>query len=151
MIMAIDEAARGMSSGDGGPFGVVIAREGEVIARAHNTVLKDNNATHHAEILAISEASSKLKAFDLSGCTIYTTTEPCPMCFSAIHWARIDKIVYGTEISDVKALGFNELTISAQEMKERSGSRLNIISGFMLEECQELLKAWQAMPNKQTY
>lgn len=151
MSIAILEAEKGMLAGNGGPFGAVIAFKGEIIGKAHNSVLKDKDPTHHAEIMAISRASSKLDKFDISGCTIYTTTEPCPMCFSAVHWAKIDKIVYGTSIQDVMALGFNELTVSASKLKEMSDSAVIIEPGFMLKECKDLLLKWSTLPNRETY
>jgi len=151
MSGAIKEAYQGIKSGDGGPFGVVIIKGVELIAKSHNTVIGDNDPTHHAEINAISTASKILGAYDLSGCTLYSTTEPCPMCFSAIHWARIDKVVYGTKIEDVKDLGFNELSIPALKMKTEGGSEVEIEEGFMFAECVKLLRFWEALPDKCTY
>ncbi|MDP8258724.1 MAG: nucleoside deaminase [Candidatus Aadella gelida] len=151
MLAAIKEAEEGILAGDGGPFGAVVSFEGEIIGKAHNSVLKDKDSTHHAEMQAISRASSSLDKFDLSRCTIYTTTEPCPMCFSAIHWARIDKIVYGSGIQDVMALGFNELAIPALKLKKMSDLTVQIESGFMLDECKDLLSKWSSLPNRQTY
>jgi guanine deaminase len=151
MSGAIKEAYQGIKSGDGGPFGVVIVKGAELIAEAHNTVIRDNDPTHHAEINAISAASKVLGTYDLSGCTLYSTTEPCPMCFSAIHWARIDKVVYGTKIEDVKELGFNELSIPALKMKAEGASEVEIEEGVMLAECVELLRFWEALPDKLTY
>ena len=151
MKLAIEEAEEGIKRGEGGPFGAVVVEEGEVLSKAHNTVLKDNDPTRHAEIKAISEAAGKKGSFDLSGCVIYSTTEPCPMCFSAIHWARISRIVYGTGIEDVKRLGFNELAISAAGMKEKGASDVEITGSFMRAECIELLKKWEALPGKEVY
>ncbi|MGD2279191.1 MAG: nucleoside deaminase [Candidatus Omnitrophota bacterium] len=151
MIKAIEEARSGSSVGDGGPFGVVIAKDGEALASAHNTVLADNDPTRHAEIKAISAASRKLGNYDLSGCDIYSTTEPCPMCFGAIHWARIDRLFYGTGIEDVKKLGFNELAIPAARMKKIGSSPLEIRGGFMREECEELLRFWENLPDRRVY
>lgn len=151
MSRAIEEAYSGVKSGDGGPFGVVIVKHGEVISSAHNTVLRDNDPTRHAEINAIREAAKKEGTYDLSGLEIYSTTEPCPMCFSAVHWARIDRLIYGTRIEDVKKLGFNELTIPVSRMKEEGSSEVEIEAGFMLEECEELLRFWDSLPNKVVY
>ena len=89
MQLAIEAARKGMSTNMGGPFGAVIVRDNEVIAVAHNEVLGTNDPTAHAEIVAIRRATEKLKRFDLSDCSIYSTCEPCPMCLSAIHWAGI--------------------------------------------------------------
>ncbi len=87
MRAAVDEAAAGLAAGDGGPFGAVVTRDGVVIARGHNQVVGLNDPSAHAEVQAIRAACRALGTFDLSGCEIYATCEPCPMCFSAIHWA----------------------------------------------------------------
>jgi guanine deaminase len=151
MSIAIEEAQSGSGSGEGGPFGAVIVKGDEVLAKAYNSVLGDNDPTRHAEIKAISAASAKLGTYDLSGCEIYSTTEPCPMCFSAIHWAKIGRVIYGTGIEDVRKLGFNELTISASEMKKKGGSPVDVVGDFMRAECEELLKFWSGLPGKKVY
>ncbi|HNX90293.1 MAG TPA: nucleoside deaminase [Candidatus Omnitrophota bacterium] len=151
MKLAIDEAYAGINAGDGGPFGAVVTRNGEVIASAHNTVLKNNNPTQHGEMNAITLASQKLKNYDLSGCEIYSTVEPCPMCFSAIHWARIDKVIFGGNIEDVWKLGFNEMPVSDEKLKELSKSPVIIEKGFMRAECMELLAYWSNLANKKVY
>jgi len=151
MSIAIEEAYSGMKNGHGGPFGAVIVMSGEVLAAAHNTVLKDNDPTRHAEISAISAAARKRRTYDLSGCVIYSTTEPCPMCFSAIHWARIERMIYGTDIEDVGKLGFNELVIPAAGMKQAGNSSVDIRGGFMRHECEQLLKFWESLPEKRVY
>lgn len=151
MAEAIKEAYSGINAGDGGPFGAVVVSGGEIISSSHNTVLKSNDPTQHAEVRAISLASKKIGSFDLSGCDIYTTTESCPMCFSAIHWAKIGRIYFGTKIEDVARLGFNELAISAEKMKEAGQSNVEIIGPVLKDECEELLKYWDNLPNKQVY
>jgi guanine deaminase len=108
MQIAIEEAKKGLRKGHGGPFGCVIVKDGKVIAKAHNTVLKDNIATKHAEINAIEKASKKLKDFDLDGCEVYVTGRPCPMCRAAINWAKINTVYYGCSYDDAKAIGFDE-------------------------------------------
>ena len=151
MLKAIEEARAGSSAGEGGPFGAVIVKDGEILAAEHNTVLRDNDPTQHAEIKAISAASKKITSYDLSGCDIYSTTEPCPMCFSAIHWACIDRLFYGTDIEEVKKLGFNELALPASRIKEIGRSPVEIHKGFMRAECEELLKYWEELPDKKVY
>ena len=94
MRIALKEAEKGMEKGEGGPFGAVIVKDGEIISKAHNEVLKTNDPTAHAEMVAIRRASKKLGRFNLSDCDIYSTCEPCPMCFSAIHWAKIKKLYF---------------------------------------------------------
>jgi guanine deaminase len=142
MQKAIDVARSGIKKGNS-PFGACIIKDGKVVAAAHNTVLTKKDSTNHAEMNAIRLACRKLESFDLSGCSIYTTTEPCPMCFSAIHWARIGRMVHGTYIKDVKALGFSELTLSDRRMKREGGSPVRIECGFMRNECMELLRDWE--------
>ncbi|MDD5072340.1 MAG: nucleoside deaminase [Candidatus Omnitrophica bacterium] len=150
MLLAIKEAEKNLKRMDGGPFGACIVKGDRVIAVARNTVLK-NDATCHAEINAIRLASRKLRTFDLSGCVIYSTTEPCPMCFSAIHWARIDKIIYGTSTKDAKKIGFNELEITDSRLRSLGKSKVKLVPGFMRKECLELFNKFNGLPNKKLY
>lgn len=108
MNLAIEEARLGIVNNHGGPFGVVIVKDGIVISKAHNTVLRDNDATCHAEIQAIREASKKLNNYDLSGCVLFTTGKPCPMCSSAIKWAKIKQVFYACGYEEAERIGFNE-------------------------------------------
>lgn len=151
MELALQAAYKGMANGQGGPFGACIVRKGAVVGIAHNRVLRTRNPTQHAEICAIGTASKRLRTHDLRGCEIYSTTEPCPMCFSAIHWAKIDRVYFGTKIEDVKRLGFNELMISNTTLKKLSGSRVELKSGFLRDRCVELLRSWRRLPKKRTY
>ena len=117
MTQAIEAARKGMETDAGGPFGAcLVSRNNEVIAVAHNEVLGSNDATRHAEMICISEACRKLGRWNLSDCTLYTTTEPCPMCFAAAHWAKIPRIVFGTRIEDAAHLGFNEIKLSNEAL-----------------------------------
>jgi guanine deaminase len=150
MRLALLEAGKNLKKLEGGPFGACIVKNGVVIALARNTVLK-SDATAHAEINAIRIASRKLKSFDLSGCAIYSTTEPCPMCFSAIHWARIGAIVYGTNIADAKKIGFNELSISSAKMKKLGRSKVRIVKGFLVDECRQLFANWYKLEGRKLY
>jgi guanine deaminase len=106
MKIAIEEAAQGVTAGDGGPFGAVVVRAGEVIGRAHNEVLKSRDPTAHAEVLAIRRAAGCIRNHDLSGCLLYTTCEPCPMCLGAIAWSRIGRVYFGCTAEDAAGLGF---------------------------------------------
>ena len=151
MRLALREAMDHLAAIDGGPFGACIMRGEAVLAVAHNTVLKENDPSCHAEINAIRLASRRLGTYDLSGCDIYSTTEPCPMCFAAIHWARITHLVYGTAIADVAALGFNELTISNEQMQAAGRSPVIIYPEFLVEECRDLLQQWLATPGHRIY
>jgi len=150
MHMALREASRGMRGGEGGPFGACIVKDGLIVAVAHNRVLISKNPTQHAEVVAIGRAAKHLGTHILKGCTIYSTTEPCPMCFSAIHWAQIDRIVFGTGIADVKRLGFNELSISNRTLKRLGRSRV-VLDRASKHECTDLLRSWAAMATKKTY
>jgi len=145
MLTAVEEARKGASKCEGGPFGAVIVKHGKIVAKAHNLVLKKNDPTCHAEIEAIRKASKKLGTYNLEGCEIYSTTEPCPMCFSAIHWARIGKIYFGTETKDAAEIGFNELAISDKTLKRLGNSKIELVPGYKREECLKLLEYWKNM------
>ena len=108
MSEAIREALDGISQGHGGPFGCVIVKDDEIIGTGHNRVLEDNDSTAHGEITAIRNAEDALDSFDLSGCVLYTTGEPCPMCLYAILWANISKVYYGCTIEDNADIGFRD-------------------------------------------
>lgn len=150
MRLAIEKAREGIAEGQI-PFGACIARDGEMISCEHNSVYGLNDPTAHAEVRAIRSACRVLGTIDLTGCVVYSTTEPCPMCFSACHWARISKIVYGTEIADSQAVGFSELTIPNHEMKHRGGSDIEIVGGFMREANLELLREWETKGLSEAY
>ena len=150
MKAAIEEARKGFNRDHGGPFGAIIVRNGELIAKGHNEVLKTKDPTAHAEILAIRKACSHLKSYDLSDCEIYSTSEPCPMCFSAIHWSRLKKLYYGTTRDDVSVVGFDDSLIydilsgKAQVVQMES---INVDR----DSCLGLLKEWDAKPDKKLY
>jgi guanine deaminase len=150
MRKAVAEARKNLARTDGGPFGACIVKDGRIVAAARNTVLR-NDATCHAELNAIRKASKKLGTFDLTGCEIYSTTEPCPMCFGAIHWARISTVYYGTGIADAARAGFHELRISNEKMKTIGRSRIRLVPGFMRAECRALFDAWRVLPAKPRY
>ena len=109
--MANEEALTGSSVNDGGPFGAVITKAGKVISRGHNEVLKTNDPTAHAEMVAIRRAAQALGSYDLSGCEIHSSCEPCPMCLAAIYWARISKVYYGCTKEDAARIGFDDNAI----------------------------------------
>lgn len=133
------------------PFGACIVRNGRVIAAAHNVVWKTTDITAHAEIHAIRLACKKLKTIDLSDCVIYSTCEPCPMCFAACHWARFKKIIYGAAIRDARNAGFNELAVSNQRLKRLGRSPVQITGGFMRRETLALFRMWQRRPGTRAY
>lgn len=108
MQMAIEEAREGIRNNHGGPFGSVIVKDGEVVGRGHNKVLLNNDPTCHGEIMAIHDACANLGTYDLSGCELYTTGEPCHMCLCACMWANLDKVFYGATIEDNGMIGFRD-------------------------------------------
>ena len=132
----------------GGPFGCVIAKDGEIIAEGANTVLADNDPTSHGEMNAIRNACKELGTHDLSGCTLYTTSEPCPMCYGAIWWARVQKIYYASTIHDAKEFGnFDDLTLS-EAIKNTINER-PITSEEILRS--EMLQLWNEFNNALHY
>ena len=150
MRLAIIKAQQGIENGQT-PFGACIAKDGEVVSCAHNAVWEGTDITAHAEIHAIREACKKLHTVDLSGCVIYSTCEPCPMCFSACHWAKISTIVYGARIGDARKLGFSELTISNEQMKQLGSSPVALIGNILREENMGLFKLWSEQESKKIY
>ena len=151
MRLAIEDCRAGFADHEGGPFGACIVKEGQVIAVAHNTVFKDHDPTAHAEINAIREASRALNTFDLSECEIYSTTEPCPMCFAAIHWSRISRLYTGTRIEEAKALGFNELSLHNRQIKNLAQLDIELVENVQVAECRQLLADWKTQTAGVTY
>ena len=150
MQVALQKAGEGVVAGQT-PFGACIFRDGEIVSCEHNAVWATTDITAHAEIRAIRAACRRLGVIDLSGCEIYTTCEPCPMCFSACHWARLDRIVYGAAIADASAAGFHELTISAAEMKRLGGSPIELLGGVLREANVQLFREWMERADRRAY
>ena len=150
MKMAIEEARKGFNRDDGGPFGAIIVRDGVLIAKAHNEVLKTNDPTAHAEVLAIRKACAHLKSYDLSDCEIYSTSEPCPMCFSAIHWSRLKKLHFGTTRDDVAVIGFDDSLIYDILSGKSQVVQMETIN-VDRDNCLGLLEEWDAKPDKILY
>ncbi|MFH0861872.1 MAG: nucleoside deaminase [Candidatus Altiarchaeota archaeon] len=150
MRKAIEVAKKGIEAGQT-PFGSCIVKGGRVVAACHNTVWGTCDPTAHSEVNTVREACRKLKNIGLSGCTIYSTTEPCPMCFSACHWAKVGRIVYGDGILDAQSAGFNELTISNRKMKWGGDSPVEIEGGVLRKECKELFEEWAKKRKCRTY
>jgi guanine deaminase len=142
MAMAIAKAQEGIAAGQS-PFGAIIIRDGELVAVTHNTVWRDHDPTAHAEVNCIRRAAKALQSIDLSGCEMYSTCEPCPMCLSAIHWAKIDRVVYGATIDDAANAGFCELHVDAKVLAEMGRSPLKVESGLLREKCADLFRQWQ--------
>lgn len=150
MRMAIRLSEKNVDEAKGGPFGAVIVKDGKMIAKSANKVTLSNDPTAHAEVSAIRAACKKLKNFDLSGCVIYTSCEPCPMCLGAIYWARLDKIYYANTKKDAAAIGFDDQFIYEEldvAMEER---QLPIIQ-MMRTEALIAFKKWGQSPLKIEY
>jgi len=135
MEEAILEAKKAPSEGENYMFGAIIVKDEKIIGRGHNCVNKNNDPTCHGEMTAIRDACKKLGTKDLNGCTIYSTCEPCPMCFAACWWANISNLVFGVKLESSKS---REIDVSSKYLNERGNSKLYIISGFMEEECKKL-------------
>ena len=146
MTEAIREALDGISQGHGGPFGCVIVKDDEIIGSGHNMVLEEKDSTAHGEITAIRNAENALDSYDLSGCVLYTTGEPCPMCLYAILWANISKVYYGCTIEDNADIGFRD-----EAFDELSGGRESL-SDFLVcidrDACLKLFKVYSDMEHQ---
>lgn len=143
MQQAVKEAKKGVVQNHGGPFGAVIVKDGHIVSKAHNRVLKENDPTAHAEINAIKKASKKLGTYDLGGCEIYTTCMPCPMCLGAIRWANISKIYYGATSRDAEDIGFRD--------KEFYDREPEAMVNTDRQECLEPFKLWDVKEDKVVY
>ena len=149
MRRAIDLSIENVKNG-GGPFGAVIVRDDELIAEGVNRVTANNDPTAHAEVSAIRAACQKLKTFDLSGTTIYTSCEPCPMCLGAIYWSHIDRMYYGNDQKDAAKIGFDDQFIYDEIDRKVSERRLQ--SEQMLhEEALAGFRAWEENTEKVEY
>jgi len=149
LLRAIKIASDGIENG-GGPFGAVIAKDGKVIAEAHNMVVVNNDPTAHAEILAIRHASEILKSHELNECTLYTSCEPCPMCLGAIYWAGISKVIYACDRTDAERAGFSDKLIYEEIMMDPSNRKISFIR---LTDCgeKEVFRKWDELENKIRY
>ncbi|MEY5068546.1 MAG: hypothetical protein RLZ47_408 [Bacteroidota bacterium] len=150
MQLAIQLSEQNVEQGKGGPFGAVIVKDGKAIAKSANKVTSSNDPTAHAEVSAIRAACKKLETFDLSGCVIYTSCEPCPMCLGAIYWARLDKIYYANTKVDAAVIGFDDQFIYEELDLEMNQRKLPIIQ-LMREEAQIAFKKWEQSPLKIEY
>lgn len=149
MLIAINEARKGIENGDGGPFGAVIVKNDEVIGVGHNRVLKNKDATCHGEMEAIRNASKNLNTFDLSSCVLYTTGEPCSMCLAACLWANIEKIYFGCSILDNERIGFRD-----NKFDNLMGGRQKLkdyLQELDREECLKLFEDYLKMKNNKIY
>lgn len=147
---AIALSLESVELGQGGPFGAVIVKDGEIIARGFNQVTSCCDPTAHAEIIAIRQAAAYLNRFDLSGCVIYTSTEPCPMCLAAIYWARLDAIYYANTREDAAAIGFDDARLY-REVCLAPNERRMPMRRLLADEAHIALQAWLVKPDKVPY
>ena len=150
MALAFDKTIEGIENGQT-PFGACIVKDGAVVACAHNVVWATTDITAHAEVNAIRQACKALNAIDLGGCTLYSTCDPCPMCFSAIHWAKITRVVFGARIEDAQTAGFSELSISNETMKKLGGSPVLIDADFDRAKNATLFATWLSRKDRRAY
>ena len=142
MALAIEKAREGIAAGQS-PFGAIVVSNGVVVATTHKTVWRDLDPTAHAEVNCIRSAARALESISLSGCDMYSTCEPCPMCLSAIHWSKIDRVVFGATIADAAAAGFCELHVDAALLARMGGSPLKVENGLLRQECAALFALWR--------
>lgn len=150
MRLAINLSVKNVSENIGGPFGAVVVKNGEIVAGSGNKVTSTNDPTAHAEVSAIRLACTKLNTFDLSGCVIYTSCEPCPMCLAAIYWAKIDTVYYANTKVDAEHIGFSDKFIYDELDKEMSQRSLPILQ-LMRDEALEAFKLWEKSPMRIEY
>jgi guanine deaminase len=149
MRRAIALALENVRSG-GGPFGAVIAKDGRIVAEGVNRVTATNDPTAHAEVVAIREACKALRSFQLEGCDLYTSCEPCPMCFGAIYWARPARIFYAGSAADAADAGFDDDFIY-KELKKTHDERAIPMRQILREESLTVFSAWKRQVNKREY
>jgi guanine deaminase len=150
MARAILLSIENVRTGRGGPFGAVVAKGGAIIAEGVNCVTATNDPTAHAEMIAIREACKKLGAFELDGCELYTSCEPCPMCLGAIYWARPDRVYFGNTAADASDAGFDDSFIYHEIPRPHSERKIPIVP-LMREEALAAFRAWGEQANKVRY
>lgn len=150
MQEAIALAAQGMHANQGGPFGAVIVKDGEIIGRGNNCVTSHNDPTAHAEVNAIRDACQHLNTFNLAGCEIYTSCEPCPMCLAAIYWARLDAVYMGANRHDAADIGFDD-HFFYEEIGKPIDQRTVPMHQLMHSEAKAVFAEWAAKEDKVTY
>ena len=150
MKKAIRLSIANVDKGRGGPFGAVVVKDGKVIARGANSVTSTNDPTAHAEVVAIRKACKTLKTYQLTGCEIYTSCEPCPMCLAAIYWARPDKIYFANSKEDAAAINFDDKLIY-EEIAKPISERKIFTQQLLRDEAQEAFRKWETSPFKIEY
>ncbi|MES2811320.1 MAG: nucleoside deaminase [Bacteroidota bacterium] len=150
MNEAIEQSRYGMKNNEGGPFGAVIIKEGKVIGRGNNRVTSSNDPTAHAEVVAIRDACKNLNSFQLDGCVLYTSCEPCPMCLGAIYWARPDKVFYANTREDAANIGFDDDLIY-NEINVPLSDRKIEFEQINREEALKVFQEWSEKSDKKEY
>jgi guanine deaminase len=150
MQRAVALSRRGMDEGRGGPFGAVVVSQGRIVGEGENRVTSTNDPTAHAEMVAIRAACAALARFDLSGCDIYTSCEPCPMCLSAIYWARLDHVYYANGRADAARIGFDDALIYEEVAKPLASRRVPMVR-LVVKEAKEVFDAWVKKPDRVPY
>jgi tRNA(Arg) A34 adenosine deaminase TadA len=139
-----------MSANEGGPFGAVVVRDGEIIGRGWNRVTSSNDPTAHAEIVAIRDACRRLKTFTLRGCEIYSSCEPCPLCLAAIYWSRLERLYYAATCQDAAVAGFDDQHFY-DELRKPTSKRALIMQQALRDEALVPLRAWVAKQDRTEY
>jgi guanine deaminase len=150
MARAIQLSIENVRSGRGGPFGTVVVKDGAIISEATNQVTATNDPTAHAEVLAIRNACKKLGVFDLQGCEIYTSCEPCPMCLGAIYWARLTRVYFANTAADASKVGFDDSAIYREIAQPHAKRQIPMIQ-MMRKDALAAFREWQDKPNKIGY
>lgn len=147
---AIHLSRERMAAGEGGPFGVLVEFEGQIIGRGWNRMVATNDPTAHAEVVAIRDACTRLGRFSLAGCSIYSSCEPCPLCLAAIDWARLDGIYHAATKADAAAIGFDDLEFYLVLTRSPEARRIRMQQALR-DEANEVLKAWYRKPDRIPY
>lgn len=150
MAEAIRLAREGMDRNDGGPFGAIVVKNGEIVGRGNNRVTSGNDPTAHAEVVAIRDACQHLNTFQLAGCIIYTSCEPCPMCLGAIYWARPDAVYFGCTKADAAAIGFDDRFIYGELNKDLAERKIPMTQ-CRHADALEVFQAWTAKSDRIEY
>jgi tRNA(Arg) A34 adenosine deaminase TadA len=150
MARAIQISMDNVHSGRGGPFGAVVVNDGTIISEGANQVTSTNDPTAHAEMVAIRAASKKLGVFDLEGCEIYTSCEPCPMCLGAIYWSHLARVYFANDNADASRIGFDDSLIYRELSQPQAHRKVPMIQ-MMREEAQAVFRAWESSTSKIQY
>ena len=150
MLKAIRLAQNGIDSNAGGPFGAVVVKDGKIVGEGFNKVTSTNDPTAHAEVVAIRNACENLRSFQLDGCTLYTSCEPCPMCLGAIYWARPSKVFYAATREDAANVGFDDEFIYKEIEKNFEDRQMKLVN-FLRDEGLKVFKNWENKADKKKY